>query len=160
MLSFTRAVAKIVQSERPLLDEARGSLSPDERAFFHVRDRSRIGRWAEDLAADFLTSQGVRIVERNVRERFSEIDIVGNDRGELIFAEVRCRRANSMMTALDTLGPQKWRRLARGAELYVHRVSWTKGWRVDLVAVDVDELSWRLKWYRYLEMEEAERYGG
>ena len=160
MLSFSSAVAKIVQSERPPLDEARGSLSPDERALFHVRDRARIGRWAEDLAADFLTSQGVRIVERNVRERFSEIDVVGNDKGELIFAEVRCRRANSMMSALDTLGPQKWRRLARGAELYVHRVGWTKDWRVDLVAVDVDGISWRLKWYRYLEMEEAERYGG
>ena len=160
MLRFTDAVAKMVRPEPQTQDEARGFLLHEERAFFRARDRVCIGRWAEDRAADFLTAQGVRIVDRNVRERFSEIDIVGDDHGELIFAEVRCRRASSVMTALDTLGPLKWRRLARGAELYVHRVRWTGNWRVDLIAVDVENGAWRLKWYRYLEMEEADRYGG
>ena len=160
MLRFSDAIAKMVQPERHVQDEARGVLSPGELAFFRARNRAWIGRWAEDRAADFLLSQGVRIVDRNVRERFSEIDIVGDDRGELIFAEVRCRRASSVMSAYDTLGPQKWRKLARGAELYVHRVRWTGNWRVDLVAVDVENATWRLKWFRYLEMEEADCYGG
>jgi putative endonuclease len=159
MLRFTDAVTRAVRPERRQREEARGVLLPEERNMFGARDRARIGRWAEDRAADFLVAQGVRIIDRNVRERFSEIDIVGNDGGELIFAEVRCRRANSVMTALDTLGPQKWRRLARGAELYVQRVCWKGNWRVDLVAVDVENTNWRLKWYRYLEMEEVDRYG-
>ena len=160
MLRFAEAVSQFVKPERPVRDEDEGLLSPAERAFFRSKNRELIGRWAEDTAAEFLRKQGVKILDRNVRERFSEIDIVGDDDGELIFAEVRCRRANPVMSALDTLGPQKWRRLARGAELYVMRKQWTGSWRVDLIAGDVDGSRWRLKWYRYLEMEEADGYGG
>ena len=113
MLRFAEAVSQFVKPERPVRDEDEGLLSPAERAFFRSKNRELIGRWAEDTAAEFLRKQGVKILDRNVRERFSEIDIVGDDDGELIFAEVRCRRANPVMSALDTLGPQKWRRLAR-----------------------------------------------
>lgn len=159
-LGLSDAPERALRSELPVRDEAHGLLSPDERAFFGARDREKIGRWAENVSAEFLSSQGVDILERNVRERFSEIDIVACDRGEMIFVEVRCRRDNPVMSALDTLGPHKWKRLARGAELYVQRRGWDGGWRVDLIAVDVRIPAWRLKWYRYLEMEEAEDYGG
>ncbi len=142
-------------------DGDEGVLLPGEQAFFRARDRARIGVWAEDLAASFLRSRGLEILDRNARERFSEIDIVCRRGGEMVFAEVRCRRANTMMSALETLGPRKWRRLLRGAELYAAAASWTGDRRIDLVAVDVDEARsrWRLRWYKYLEMEGAEEYG-
>ena len=159
MLRFADKISRVVKPDGPVIDQSEGILSPAEQAFFLGRERNQIGRWAEDRGAAFLCSRGVKLLGRNVRERFSEIDIVGDDRGELIFVEVRCRRVNPAMSAVDTLGPQKWRRLARGAELYVQSHNWNDSWRVDLVAIDVDIPIWRLKWYKYLEMQEAGSYG-
>ena len=36
----------------------------------------RLGRWGEDLAAEFLEQQGYRIVDRNWKCRFGELDLV------------------------------------------------------------------------------------
>ncbi len=135
-----------------------GVLTLSEQRMFHICDREKIGRWAEDLAADFLRRQGMNVLARNVRSRSSEIDIVGVVREELIFAEVRCRRKNNMMSALESIGPQKWRHMVHGAEAYVQKNAWNKDWRIDLIAIDVDMPHWHLHWYRYLEMED-ERYG-
>lgn len=162
MEQFAQYLAQKFPNRRPVSGPgaAAGILDDAERAFFLTRDRAEIGRWAEELAVDFLDRQGVKIVERNVRERFSEIDIVGMVRDELVFVEVRCRRKNKMMSALETLGVQKWKRLVRGAELYVQKMKWTSDWRIDLIAIDVDHVEWRLKWYRYLEMGVDGPYGG
>lgn len=142
-------------------DGAEGVLPPEERAVFRARDRERIGRWAENLAVRFLRSRGLEILGRNVRERFSEIDVVCRQGDELVFVEVRCRRWNAPVSALESVGPLKWRRLLRGAELYAAAAEWTGGRRIDLAAVDVDTAAWRwrLRWFKYLEMEGGEEYG-
>ena len=137
----------------PVQDVFSGVLSPEERAFFRERDCQNIGRWAEDKAAAFLAEQGLKILGRNVRERFSELDIVCKDGRELAVIEVRCRRKNSLMSSLDTIGPLKWRSLTRGAELFVMRTGWTGAWRIDLIAFDVDCEKWSLHWHKYLEMD-------
>ncbi len=138
----------------PAVNSLEGILTQPEQAFFIARNRQMIGRWAEDLASRFLSSQGLRIVERNVRERFSELDLVCRDGRELVFVEVRCRRKNGIMSAEETIGRQKWQRLCRGAELYTLREKWKGSWRIDLVSVDVDNDTWHLDWLRYLEMGE------
>ncbi|MGI6076112.1 MAG: YraN family protein [Pyramidobacter sp.] len=130
-----------------------GELTQSERAFFIARNRRLIGQWAENLAAEFLISHGLRVMERNVRERFSELDLVCRDGNELVFVEVRCRRSNGIMSAQESVGRQKLLKLQRGAELYVLKKDWRGSWRVDLVSIDVKGRCWHLKWFKYLEME-------
>ncbi len=151
--SISKKLSQMFKPE-PAGDADNGILTQAERAFFVARDRQAIGKWAEDLGAKFLQSRGLRILERNVRERFSELDIVARDGDELVFAEVRCRRKSSVMSAAETLGPRKWRRLVRGAELYTIKIKWTGDWRLDLVSIDVDGEKWHLDWMKYLEMGE------
>lgn len=138
----------------PAVNSLQGTLTQSERAFFMARSRQMIGQWAEDLASSFLSSQGLRIIARNVRERFSELDLVCRDGRELVFVEVRCRSKNGIMAAEETLGRHKWQRLCRGAELYTLKNKWNGSWRIDLISVNVDYDKWHLKWLRYLEMEE------
>jgi len=49
------------------------------------------GDIAEALAADFLASQGLVVVERKYRCRGGEIDLVVRDGSTLVFVEVRLR---------------------------------------------------------------------
>ena len=52
-----------------------------------------VGRQAEDAAAAYLRRAGLRVVERNVRFREGEIDVVCRDGDRWVFVEVKCRRA-------------------------------------------------------------------
>lgn len=52
-----------------------------------------VGALGEQTAADYLTKQGYRILERNFRSRGGEVDIVAKDRqGCIAFVEVKTRR--------------------------------------------------------------------
>jgi putative endonuclease len=55
--------------------------------------RQRLGRRAEQIAADRLTAAGWRVVARNARTRYGEIDLVALDGDSLVFVEVKAARA-------------------------------------------------------------------
>ena len=63
--------------------------------------RRRTGQIAEDLVARRLTAAGWRIVERNARTRYGELDIVARDGGVLVFVEVKGARRETHF------GPEK-----------------------------------------------------
>ena len=53
----------------------------------------KTGTEYERMAADYLQKQGIRILERNYRNRNGEIDIIGRDQEYLIFFEVKYRKS-------------------------------------------------------------------
>jgi putative endonuclease len=55
--------------------------------------RLRTGRLAEARAAEHLLSLGYRMVARNARTKYGELDIVALDRRALVFVEVKAVRA-------------------------------------------------------------------
>ena len=63
--------------------------------------RQRIGRAAEDLVAARLAAAHWKIVERNARTRYGELDIVALDGRTLVFVEVKAGRENA------TFGPER-----------------------------------------------------
>jgi putative endonuclease len=54
--------------------------------------RQHIGRAGENLAAEHLVRRGYKILERNYRTRWGELDIVAFDGHTLVFCEVKARR--------------------------------------------------------------------
>jgi putative endonuclease len=54
--------------------------------------RHRLGALGERLAAEHLVRRGFRILERNYRTRWGELDIVAFDGQTLAFCEVKTRR--------------------------------------------------------------------
>ena len=52
---------------------------------------NELGARAEALCADLMRAAGLRLLERNWRCRLGEIDLVAEERGMLVFAEVRMR---------------------------------------------------------------------
>ena len=62
-----------------------------------------IGDWGEQIAADYLHNHNVKIVDRNIRTNYGEIDIIGQKDGVLIFFEVKTRRTENFGNPEDAV---------------------------------------------------------
>jgi putative endonuclease len=81
--------------------------------------RQVLGRAAEEAAAAFLRRAGLAVVERNVRFRAGEIDLVCRDAGVVVFVEVKCRRTGWDAAPAAAVSWHKQRRLTQLAQLYL-----------------------------------------
>ena len=77
------------------------------------------GRDAEDLAASFLTHHGLKLIERNYRCRFGEIDLIARDGKTLVFVEVRMRTRADFGGAAESITAAKRLKLTRTARHYL-----------------------------------------
>lgn len=108
------------------------------------------GNDGEERAAAYLLRAGFRIVERNFRSKFGELDIVARDHGTLVFVEVRTRRSPLHGSAVEMVNVHKQRKVTRVAFSYIaqKRPSFTRA-RFDVIGITGDELvhvkdAWRL----------------
>lgn len=94
------------------------------RSLIVTDGRRVIGALGEAAAARALERSGVRIVARNARTRYGEIDLIGQDRRGVVFVEVKTCRLGSFVDPREAVGPRKLARL-RGLALAwaaAHRV--------------------------------------
>jgi len=117
--------------------------------------RRVLGAEGESRAASHLTSQGYRIVDRNVRAGGVEIDLVAERGSLVIFVEVKTRRSLRFGAPELAVDAAKRARLVRGAAAWLQdRGGRARRVRFDVAAWQVDEPEaggpprWRL---RYLE---------
>lgn len=94
-----------------------------------------LGREAEELAAEFLTTKGYHIVHRNWRYFHKEIDIVAEKDGMLIIIEVKSRFVAGRVTADELMSAGKLRFIVDAAEAYISRYQIEKETRFDLVII-------------------------
>jgi len=80
--------------------------------------RHRLGRAGEDLALRHLERRGYRLVARNHRTRFGEIDLIVADGETLVFCEVKSRRLGSG-SPWDALGAPKQQQVRQMALAYL-----------------------------------------
>jgi putative endonuclease len=102
--------------------------------------RQELGKLGEELAVEELTRRGYAILERRYRTRYGEIDIVADDRGTLVFVEVKARVDAEFGTAAEAVTPWKQRRLARMARFYLACAEVVdRPCRFDVVAIMLDQ---------------------
>jgi putative endonuclease len=91
--------------------------------FGFKRKRTTTGREGENLAARFLKKQGCKILRRNCRSKFGEIDILVRDGDEVVFVEVKTLRSSQYGTPAHNLTTGQIRRIRLAAERIVNRAS-------------------------------------
>lgn len=96
---------------------------------------NRRGEAAENLAAAFLEARGLKILERNYRCRFGEIDLVAASGATLVFVEVRARQSEAFGGAAGSITVAKRRRLVAAARHYLARRPARDACRFDVVLV-------------------------
>lgn len=79
----------------------------------------RAGDAAEAGALDFLVARGLRPLARNVSSKLGEIDLIMQDRDELVFVEVRARSRSDFGGAAASVGWAKQQRIRREAQRWL-----------------------------------------
>lgn len=98
--------------------------------------RKSTGREGEEIAAAYLRQAGYRLLERNYRCRFGEIDIVAEEGRTIVFVEVKCRRTGTFGDPQLAVGLAKQKRLSLAALHYLGARHLTNRCaRFDVVAV-------------------------
>jgi putative endonuclease len=102
--------------------------------------RAEIGALGEQLAVDHLTSLGLRVLTRNWRCRYGELDVIAADDATriVVFVEVKTRTSDQFGGVAEAVTPNKVRRLRRLAGLWLaaqHR-SWAAV-RIDVIGVRI-----------------------
>jgi len=77
------------------------------------------GEQAERLAATYLESKGLSLIESNYRCRRGEIDLVLRDRDTIVFAEVRLRQSSRFGGAAESVDRRKQARIVAAARHYL-----------------------------------------
>jgi len=101
--------------------------------------RHRLGAAGEQLAAEHLERLGYRVLERNYRTRWGELDLVVAGQGTIVFCEVKTRRAGGR--PWDAIGPDKQRRVRRMAAAWLaepRERPWAADLRFDAIGVTID----------------------
>lgn len=81
--------------------------------------RHVFGQASEAQAEQFLRGKGYRILERNLRTRLGELDLVAEDRGVLVFVEVKARMSEAFGGAVAAVTARKRAKLIKLASQYL-----------------------------------------
>ena len=109
--------------------------------------RKMVGRVGEDVAAQFRGRKGFKILERNYRKPWGEIDIIAEKGGIVRFVEVKAvsrealgdiSRENNNYRPEEQVHPTKLRKIARTAELYMNGKGDRREYQIDVVGVLLD----------------------
>lgn len=107
-------------------------------------NKRQTGTEYETKAVKYLEEKGVRIAERNFRNRFGEIDIIGYDDKYLVFFEVKYRRNDKMGTPLEAVSPKKCHTICKVSDYYrmKHGIHDFTPIRYDIIAVCGKDVQW------------------
>lgn len=98
---------------------------------------NELGKWGEEMAAEYLQQKGYRIIERDWRSGARDIDIIAQapDLSTLVFVEVKTRKSEVLMRAADAVNPTKARNIALSANNYVKMCRVDALLRFDIITI-------------------------
>lgn len=98
------------------------------------------GNIAEERGCDYLRSLGLRILERNVYNRFGEIDIIALKGSVLHFIEVKS--AQNYEQAINNVTPSKLQKLNRTVQTYLQKKRLDCDYCIDALIVSDAGIEW------------------
>ena len=98
----------------------------------------KIGNFGEDLAVNFLERKGYRILARNYYIRGGELDIIAEQRDEVVFVEVKTRLSNIYGYPEEGVTFLKQEKMARAIRAYMGDSIHEKYFRIDIIAIEID----------------------
>jgi len=96
------------------------------------------GKFGEDKAVEYLESKGYKIIERNYKCRFGEIDVIARDGNEFVFVEVRTFCNGNLVEPVESVFRDKRKRLLYMVERYINERDIEGECRIDLVGINLE----------------------
>ena len=118
---------------------------------------SRTGAVGEDIACIFLQRKGFKIVVKNYRKPWGEIDIIAEKAGVVRFVEVKAMTGNTELLSRESNGyrpeeqihPAKLKKIVRTAQLYMAYKEDDREYQIDAIAVILDPITRRARCRHY-----------
>ncbi|MBI2621697.1 MAG: YraN family protein [Candidatus Levybacteria bacterium] len=93
----------------------------------------------EELAVQFLRKRGYKIIDRNFRKGYGEIDIIALQGRTLVFVEVKTRTSYQFGAPFEQITPFKLHSLVKTAQFYkVLNPKLPQSLRIDAISVLLD----------------------
>lgn len=104
-----------------------------------TKQRKKLGSEAERITAEYLEGQGLKVLERNHRNKIGELDIVAKDGDIFIIVEVKAKTGTGAGSPEEMINYYKQKKLINTAKAYfMLKGIENPNWRIDVVAVDFD----------------------
>jgi len=99
-----------------------------------------LGNQGEDLAATFLRRQGFKVLCRQYRSQWGEIDLICRDADAIVFVEVKTRRSEAAGLPFEAVNFRKQRKLTQTALAWLKQKNWLeRRARFDVVSILVSD---------------------
>lgn len=99
-----------------------------------------LGNTGESIASNYLTRQGYRIISRNFKARYGEIDIICVHADTLVFIEVKTRQGREFGLPEEAVTPKKLREVVQTADFFVStHQNLPEAFRIDVIGIELDE---------------------
>ena len=99
---------------------------------------AKLGREGERRVAEYLRGKGYIILRRNWRDsRYGEIDIIAENRENIVFVEVKTRSENALVSGLEAIDEKKARRIRNAAQVFTRKLNTVLTPRIDVAEVTV-----------------------
>lgn len=114
------------------------------------RPANHVGNMAEEIAVNHVHELGAKIITQNFHSRFGEIDLIALDQDVLVFIEVRYRKKEQYLSALETVDRHKCRKIITTSEYYLskHKAYRFHQCRFDVITITGDLQKPVIKWIK------------
>lgn len=104
----------------------------------------KLGQAYERQALSYLTQQGLRLIQCNFNCKLGEIDLIMQDKLQLVFVEVRYRSQLSHGSALESITASKQQKLIKTAEYFLltHSQYQHCPSRFDVISLQPSGITW------------------
>lgn len=118
-------------------------------------EKQRIGKIGEDIACAYLKQNGYKIIQRNHRQPWGELDIICQKNSLMVFVEVKtttaCQFENKFeIKPEDQMTSSKIKILNKTILSYLNFEKIDLDWQMDLIAIELNEKGELLK-LRHIE---------
>lgn len=112
--------------------------------------RHQLGQTAEQIASVYLQDKGFILIEKNYHCRQGEIDLIMQDKKQIVFVEVRCRKGSAYGNALESITPFKTKKIIRAATHFLQVKKWLYkvSSRFDIIVIHPIQGEMRLQWLK------------
>lgn len=116
-----------------------------------VDTRKHTGAFGEKVAGKYLSSKGYKVIERNFRTPFGEIDLIAERDGCVVFLEVKTRISGRFGPPLGAITAEKKKRIIKNCQYYLKakKILWGPC-RIDVMGIKLDR-DLRIEVIRYVK---------
>ena len=97
------------------------------------------GKAGEAVAAEFLKKSGYKILEKNFRKTYGEIDIIAKKEENIAFVEVKTRKNDIFGTPAEFVTKEKQKKIIKTAYTYIQKHNLDVEFTFDIIEVYMDD---------------------